>query len=583
MNLKLIPNRKKLLIGMAGSLFFLSNVAHAQIIQSDNFEIQIIPNEEGKQATRWNEPKVGFKWVWDDKGSGANRSVAIYEPIPNTGFFHLGHVAVGQHDVKPVGIALKPKKENLLAKPTKFVWLYDDSETDSNNSVAIYRAECPPGFQALGGMATSTRIEPDLSTTSFRCINKSMLQSAQWPDNPLWDDGGSKGKFDISLWIPEFGARKKSSFIIASNSFVPSGTWTPSERDAYVLNFQFNGLKNPAGELPNGEGEKLQKPNLSGPERPTQKLQSVRHTYEMPFFMITDPRYNGDQMRQWIESPIYTISREMKYEFFNDLNNTDCKVPVSQGLEVSFSSGYESQTTWNNSVGASVGITVEAEPALLGSKVGGASLSVTAEYSHEFGGGDAYSSSEDVSFSEEIPPGVYAAAFIKKSDFKVRRSDGSEVRGGQFGFKHGKGVQFFNWAPADWDKDNPCAEGSDILLIDSTDPNHSKPHDLVRGKKYWSKSKNNYLIFEQNGNLLVYNKSDQPLWQLKNTGTDTSRIDRITVQTDGNFAAYTQDDLYIWSALHDAPPEGTYIYLNSEGSFDVQTPNGDVLWSAGRN
>ncbi len=103
--------------------------------------------------------------------------------------------------------------------------------------------------------------------------------------------------------------------------------------------------------------------------------------------------------------------------------------------------------------------------------------------------------------------------------------------------------------------------------------------DLVRGDRYYNDSRRHYLIWQSDGNLVVYDANDQFVWGLNlYPGVDFAAIGRVRWQEDGNLAAYTADGQYLWSALH---VEGGDAALFIDEAGTLQIVAGDaVLWRA---
>lgn len=104
---------------------------------------------------------------------------------------------------------------------------------------------------------------------------------------------------------------------------------------------------------------------------------------------------------------------------------------------------------------------------------------------------------------------------------------------------------------------------------------------LVAGQKIWLASGNHYLIFQTDGNLVVYTAGDQYVWGLQSVTDQYSRIQQVQLQADGNLAAYGEDDAYIWLALHQGPDASAYLDLSPQGVLQRVSGNtGAVLWSS---
>jgi hypothetical protein len=72
-----------------------------------------------------------------------------------------------------------------------------------------------------------------------------------------------------------------------------------------------------------------------------------------------------------------------------------------------------------------------------------------------------------------------------------------------------------------------------------------------------------HLVFQKDGNLVVYNKAGQAIW---NSSTQNKGASRAMMQTDGNFVIYTPSNAPLWHT-HTAGHPGGYIVLQDDGNF----------------
>jgi hypothetical protein len=133
-----------------------------------------------------------------------------------------------------------------------------------------------------------------------------------------------------------------------------------------------------------------------------------------------------------------------------------------------------------------------------------------------------------------------------------------------------------------WDqavKAEAAAADEDEATVDSIFPIAGE-FFFERNEKYFSPSGNHYLIYQNDGNVVVYTKDDGFVWGLNEQTDRYASTAIITKQTDGNLVAYDADKGYIWSARHEASPAGTTLTLQSSGALEIVAPSGDVLWSS---
>ncbi|WP_345622986.1 hypothetical protein [Streptomyces ziwulingensis] len=83
------------------------------------------------------------------------------------------------------------------------------------------------------------------------------------------------------------------------------------------------------------------------------------------------------------------------------------------------------------------------------------------------------------------------------------------------------------------------------------------------------------LIFQGDGNLVLYDKKGTPLWWSGTAGQGAKAV----FQADGNLAVYTGDGQTAWSSRTDGH-DGAELVLRADGNVVVQQ-GGTVLWSTG--
>lgn len=103
---------------------------------------------------------------------------------------------------------------------------------------------------------------------------------------------------------------------------------------------------------------------------------------------------------------------------------------------------------------------------------------------------------------------------------------------------------------------------------------------IARNQKQFSPNGGFYLIFQDDGNLVVYTADGGFVWGLNNIVPDLlQQIASIVLQADGNLVAYAAGGEYVWSALHQPLPNGANLHLTDGGVLALVEPGGTVVWS----
>ncbi|KAI5072395.1 hypothetical protein GOP47_0012501 [Adiantum capillus-veneris] len=173
------------------------------------------------------EPVAGFKLVWWNKGDNANDKISIWRPILPPGCCFAGDLAVEGYEPPSAGLVFRNQHEGLLLKkPSDFVSSGHIKKQRAFNELFIWFPLAPPGYTALGCVATeSEKIDPDI-VASFECIrNDSVVQSHYV--GKTWSNERSKRMDEIlSVWSV---GNELGTFI------VQKGSKTPPKRLAFRL------------------------------------------------------------------------------------------------------------------------------------------------------------------------------------------------------------------------------------------------------------------------------------------------------------------------------------------------------------
>lgn len=93
-----------------------------------------------------------------------------------------------------------------------------------------------------------------------------------------------------------------------------------------------------------------------------------------------------------------------------------------------------------------------------------------------------------------------------------------------------------------------CKEGFGSIII-------SGEHVIATA---WNTSPNSKLVFQDDGNLVIYNKDGSPIWH---SGTYGNPKSKLIMQSDGNLVIYNKNGDAIWSSK-------TYGWNGAVASFD---------------
>lgn len=151
-----------------------------------------------------------FTRIWWDKGSGGKIDLALYKPLPASGYAILGHTGYpGYGSLKSDFGVLTFKLDNGFIKwkhPVDYERIWKDSGSGADQDGAIWKPIPPPGYVAMGMMASRGHSNKP-SLTAMVCIEEKFTYTGKvTKDNLLWKDVGTGADRDVSLWInPQLG------------------------------------------------------------------------------------------------------------------------------------------------------------------------------------------------------------------------------------------------------------------------------------------------------------------------------------------------------------------------------------------
>ncbi|MEP7336544.1 MAG: hypothetical protein ABI977_02170 [Acidobacteriota bacterium] len=105
---------------------------------------------------------------------------------------------------------------------------------------------------------------------------------------------------------------------------------------------------------------------------------------------------------------------------------------------------------------------------------------------------------------------------------------------------------------------------------------------LKRGMKYASPSGNHFLIFANDGNLVVATKSEGFVWGLNTVSNNFSQSARVEVTPEGRLAVYDAKGKAIWTSTGN-PAANATLNLTFSGALQLVSTTGEILWASDGN
>ena len=141
---------------------------------------------------------------YQDKGSGGRYDMALYQPMPEPGYYILGGYAQNNYDA-PNGCAMTIKPMDSaaaaqLAPPVAWERVWRDKGTGATMDGSIWRAvPRSPDFVCLGHIGQTGKKEQPY-VENYACVKRCLVQAVM-PTNPLWTTELTGAAFPIEVYI----------------------------------------------------------------------------------------------------------------------------------------------------------------------------------------------------------------------------------------------------------------------------------------------------------------------------------------------------------------------------------------------
>ncbi|MEC3978743.1 Vps62-related protein [Amycolatopsis sp. H20-H5] len=143
-------------------------------------------------------PADQFQRIWDDGGSGADHDVSIWRPDVSrySGYRSLGDVVMKGYGA-PSNTFLVRDDAGVAARPVGYRLIWDDRGSGGDHDVSLWEPVAPAGYTCLGSVAEHGYDTPP-STDVVRCLQSSYTTDGA--PGKEWDDSGSGAHHDVSFW-----------------------------------------------------------------------------------------------------------------------------------------------------------------------------------------------------------------------------------------------------------------------------------------------------------------------------------------------------------------------------------------------
>lgn len=159
---------------------------------------------------------------YNDSGTGGDRDLSIWRPNPIAGYHSLGDVAVSGYTA-PGGYLVKDDGD-LLAAPTDYVFKWNDSGSGGDRDVSLWHPVAPQGYKCLGTITGNGYAKP--STNQMRCIKSEYVLHGK--GTFVWNDSGTGSDRDGSIWsinASDYRGQSVGAFIAQPNYTLGGEYW----------------------------------------------------------------------------------------------------------------------------------------------------------------------------------------------------------------------------------------------------------------------------------------------------------------------------------------------------------------------
>ncbi len=162
-----------------------------------------------------------FRQTWNDKGSGADDDVALYRPVAPPGWAVVGDYAQGNYDQPTAVSYLVRGGGDMLRPPSGFRKVWDDSGSGADRDGSVWKPVAPSGYVCLGDVTNGSHDQPEVS--DYRCLRRDLATPGKL-GRMIWKDSGSGADDDVSVWnINDSRGMPTATFAANGSHGPPSG------------------------------------------------------------------------------------------------------------------------------------------------------------------------------------------------------------------------------------------------------------------------------------------------------------------------------------------------------------------------
>jgi hypothetical protein len=139
-----------------------------------------------------------FTHVYSDRGTGSDMDLSTWAPVVPKGFSAVGHLAKNGFEKPTTSMyVVKSIVKGAVAYPTGYRLVWKDTGSGGDQDGAFWEPIAPAGYVAMGTVVTASYTQPPL--TAVICVLADLTEKTNIGDL-IWSDKGSGADKDLSLW-----------------------------------------------------------------------------------------------------------------------------------------------------------------------------------------------------------------------------------------------------------------------------------------------------------------------------------------------------------------------------------------------
>eukprot|EP00698_Gefionella_okellyi_P025568 TRINITY_DN9414_c0_g1_i1.p1 TRINITY_DN9414_c0_g1~~TRINITY_DN9414_c0_g1_i1.p1 ORF type:complete len:471 (+),score=90.08 TRINITY_DN9414_c0_g1_i1:320-1732(+) len=190
--------------------------------------------QSGLLLSSLSTANVDTDLTYADHGTGAQMDLSTWRvSVSGGGWYIVGDIGKSGYDYPQQNVVIVKAGSDsaALARPVGVARMWDDRGTGGSRDGGIYSPVCPTGYGSVGSVGIYISDDDVATIANFptlMCVHLQYLQHGS-AAHLIWDDHGSGGHFDGSVWGQDAFIQGNSTLnmpFIAQSGYNPPQTFT---------------------------------------------------------------------------------------------------------------------------------------------------------------------------------------------------------------------------------------------------------------------------------------------------------------------------------------------------------------------